>query len=755
MNEEYKNKLIESHGYSQINATDLQDIYLNGTELELFNVMFNNIPYNSDYCEEPTNLINLYNKYPGDKKVFIEHILSSINTYRLFSPYEKISSLISNEKFENFWGFPIHENTPVIFAIIPLLDNESREFFMSDRFLHDSLLRVAIMSNGQREKEPFFKPYKTLKYDRYDEMAEPTEIEINLLEHLLIHFIKKEDYTMLSNYFTSIYGSEYSRNIDYHDLFQIIYDLQIPDKKIIYERLNDDNKEIKFGGSLNNILFSLSLDNPSLLSSYQMVQFYDSSSIYVDWAKIFTSLNPVAKKNNLDKFEQFCNHCLNDKGFMEKEDISLSIIPVVTQLFKAEDYDYLQKFLKIVTGTTINKFISNNFDEMKWREIFDESKNPDISRILLEKDDRFLFFCELSDSPYSSHFLIESFYRKFLENIKSFNLEVEQHNELVDNGTLDRHKDGYRDYNYKNSIINFLEELSLDQKVMDLLLDKPFNKKIRDMGYTSNLHYMMNMEISDSMTTLLNNFISQKYNLINPNIVNSLEEKLNYLQELSRFLDNTLFLPVNEHSHEFFISTCFGKKDYANLETNTVEQMANIFYMKNSTEFIKINQDYPYKSTNQYSLITSVFPTYIHFLNQLLDEDFENKDSILSKHCANILNFFENSLNGFAPNLKTTYDNEKKKNGVNFLKSCFTFIVESGFYSEEQIISCIEKIQKTSIFKQHNGDHLIDKHFYYSNEESLKNILGQLSDLFIDMENIYMDLSSNKNNSVIKKQLKF
>ena len=177
--------------------------------------------------------------------------------------------------------------------------------------------------------------------------------------------------------------------------------------------------------------------------------------------------------------------------------------------------------------------------------------------------------------------------------------------------------------------------------------------------------------------------------------------------------------------------------------------------MKNSTEFIKINQDYPYKSTSQYSLIASVFPTYIHLLNQLLDEDFENKDSILSKHCANILNFFENSLNGFAPNLKTTYDNEKKKNGVNFLKSCFTFIVESGFYSEEQIISCIEKIQKTSIFKQHNGEHLVDKHFYYSNEESLKNILGQLSDLFIDMENIYMDLSSNKNNSVIKKQLKF
>lgn len=755
MNEEYKNKLIETHGYSQINATDLQDIYLNGTELELFNVMFNNIPYNSDYCEDPSNLIKLYKKYPGEKKVFIEHILSSINTYRLLSPYDKTSSLISNEDFENFWGFSIHENTPVIFTIIPLLDESSREFLTSDRFLHDSLLRVAIMSNGQREKEPFFTPYKTLKYDRYDDKSEPTEININLLDHLLIHFIKKENYTMLSNYFTSIYGSEYSRNIDYHDPFQIIYDLQIADKKIIYERLNDDNKEIKFGGTLNNILFSLSLDNPSLLGPYQMVHFYDSSSIYTDWAKIFTSLNPVAKKNNLDKFEQFCNHCLNDKSFMEKEDISLSIIPVVTQLFKAGDYDYLQKFLKIVIGTTINKFISNHFDQMKWREIFDESKNPDISKILLEKDDRFLFFCEFSDSPYSSHFLIESLYKKFLEDIKSFNLEVEKHNELVDNGTLDRNKDGYRDYNYKNSIVNFLEEISLDKKVMDLLLDKPFNKKIREMGYTSNLHYMMNIEISDTMTILLNNYISQKYTLINPKIVDSLEEKLNYLQELSRFLDNTLFLPVNEHSQEFFISTCFSKKNNYNLETNTIEQMANIFYLKNSTEFVKINQDYAYKSTSQYSLMSSVFPTYIYFLNQLLDEEFENKDSILSKHSANILNFFENSLNGFAPHIKSTYDSEKKKNGVNFLKACFTFIVESGFYSEEQIISCIEKIHNTSIFKQHNGQQLADQHFYYINEESLKNILGQLSDLFIDMENVYIDLSSHKNNSVIKKQLKF
>ena len=55
MSYDYKNNLISTSSYPLSNAQDIQAVFLEGTELQLFNTLFNSIPYNDNHIEDPSN----------------------------------------------------------------------------------------------------------------------------------------------------------------------------------------------------------------------------------------------------------------------------------------------------------------------------------------------------------------------------------------------------------------------------------------------------------------------------------------------------------------------------------------------------------------------------------------------------------------------------------------------------------------------------------------------------------------------------
>lgn len=743
MNESYIKKLQNTDHYALTSSEDIQEAFINGNALELFNVVFNSISNNIKYLENPFNLIKMYDKYPDDKIVFLEHVLSNSPRYIWNNPLEENKYIISPEAFNNFWGFDITPDTPKIFSIIPRLEDKSKEFFFSYTTNYDSPFSYCLHEN-QYASKPFFKKYKMHSINL--EKQEEQQFDVLLSDHILINLIKNKQYSLLNSYFINIYYDIYDKNIKSYLSYDIIENLAIVNPK---NSKTNDNKD-NYCANLGDVFFALSIQEPLLLESYKLQTYHDMSYSYSQWASTFVEKNPKPNKENMIVFNKFCDFCSND---IHANDSDL-YIKIIVELLRSESFEYANKFIKSTKSITLNKYMTLNLDNNIWDSLLENTQNDSLKQKLLKLDSNFLFHISLSPYPHSTNCFLVKAYSDYRDKLNKKNKEQYE---------LALSKSEYYQYEEQMPMnIEFLKNYMGFEEDVDsiykLLFSKPLLTEVSSLGYVSNMHYLLNIPFRHSFCTFINDIVLTKHPELNTfNIQDSnIEQKIQHLKLLENLLCSSVFLPTTEHSEKYYknkISSIHTDKEQ---EHNSVEQMINIFHIENGN-FFKKTSDNNKQGDGDSLIFAELIPNYLFLINNLLTYDFENKDKILSKLSPNILNFFENSMNGFSiyQNYSNNHYSSEKDNNFKFMRDCLSFIANSGLYTKDEILKCINKIQDTSAYRYFQGEYdIANQHFVYINENSMNEVNLKMTCFYIEIEQIFLELNT-KNNKIFSNKLKF
>lgn len=744
-------KLEVNSGYYHIDHNMFREAYLKGDENELFTLVFNSTPNNIQEVKNVEKYYNFHQKYPGNKPDFLTFILNNsyLNNWSNTSEDGFRASWIDDKKFEEFWGIPFNDKIAPIFQLIYQLDDKSRETLFQ-RIEWNSPIKTAIFNEISNKN--FFTPYMTETGD-----SVLAESEVNFCDHVLLHFLKKKQYQEAINFFP-FFQESYSSVLQSFTHTKLITDLKVINLYSYSESLDkspEKKDDLIHCNSLLELLKVKALEAPELLGITCSINYQYRHQVFEDWINNFTthftkSFQVPHNKEHAQSFITFCKFVKSNledstKGFTDANFLKLTYL-----LLESPDTSLASKFIKEIKGISLSKFLNQNIHLSDSLPLIYHHTHQDVAQLFYKVDPSILFSIPESSSPSSSSSFMYNIYEAYKESIEIYNQEAYEYNnelDLKDDVDFSEHKEIKNRKIGIDFLKTFLDENITANDLYSYLFMKPIFTSIKEKGYVSNIHYLLNTTLENPLGTIIDEVFHEKHpKLFKINIDEiSIQDTLETIKEVESILEKTLFLPTTEHSLKVFLSKKRNNDSDTNLETefSDEEQMLTLFAYQTGKYFTPLttnSNSYPFNGAN---FLSRLYPTYIQLLQKVVDSDLsdDTKNNILDKYAPNILNFMKNSLaaNTVYNSLYANSLNDQKY--IDFIDKSINFLTTCGSYSKEEITDCFQQMKKTHTYNAYYGDYdSIGQHYYYLNSDALKMTGESMKKVFINLEQHLLEL---------------